>query len=132
MESNRSLNRKRWFGVAILAVGVILALVVLAALVDIAGPRQAAGTQTTYPVLVRAGDISTYDNTGDGATARLLRRVISNNRKVTVFTAGDNAYDAGTRTQFAKCYDPTWGRYKARTKPAPGNHEYYTSRASGY
>ena len=132
MEGNRSLNRKRWLGIAILAAGVVLALMILTTLMDIAVPRQAAGTQTTYPVLVGAGDISTCDNAGDGATARLLRGVISNNRKVTVFTAGDNAYDAGTSTQFARCYDPTWGRYKARTKPAPGNHEYYTSGASGY
>ncbi len=28
--------------------------------------------------------------------------------------------------------DPTWGRYKARTHPAPGNHDYHTPGASGY
>ena len=35
-------------------------------------------------------------------------------------------------SEFANCYDPTWGRHKSRTRPAPGNHEYLTSGATGY
>src|SRR5207248_1187355 len=30
------------------------------------------------------------------------------------------------------CYEPTWGRHKARTRPVPGNHEYDTQGAPGY
>jgi hypothetical protein len=41
-------------------------------------------------------------------------------------------YEAGTATEFANCYDPTWGRHKARTHPALGNHEYGVFRAGGY
>ena len=29
-------------------------------------------------------------------------------------------------------YEPTWGRHKARTRPAIGNHEYNTDRGAGY
>jgi hypothetical protein len=29
-------------------------------------------------------------------------------------------------------YEPTWGRHKARTRPAIGNHEYNTGRGAGY
>jgi hypothetical protein len=43
-----------------------------------------------------------------------------------------NAYDSGTAGEFADCYGPSWGAYKARTRPAPGNHDYNTSGASGY
>jgi hypothetical protein len=50
----------------------------------------------------------------------------------TVFTLGDNAYSDGTDAEFNECYDPTWGRHKARTRPAPGNHDYNTTGASGY
>jgi 3',5'-cyclic AMP phosphodiesterase CpdA len=50
----------------------------------------------------------------------------------TVFTTGDNAYGSGTLSEYRNCYDPTWGRHKARTKPIPGNHEYRTSGAAGY
>jgi hypothetical protein len=49
----------------------------------------------------------------------------------TVFTLGDNAYEKGTSAEFANCYNPSWGRHKARTKPSVGNHEYGTANASG-
>jgi hypothetical protein len=78
------------------------------------------------PVLVGAGDISN-SGSGDTATANLLDGI-----QGTVFTAGDNVYDSGTATEFNTYYEPTWGRHKARTKPAPGNHDYNTSGATGY
>ena len=74
-------------------------------------------------VFVGAGDIATCNSTGDEATAALLDSIAG-----TVFTLGDNAYPTGTLSQFNDCYDPTWGRHKARTRPAPGNHEYDTQR----
>lgn len=78
-------------------------------------------------ILVGAGDISECDGENDELTAQLLDAIPG-----TVFTAGDNAYDSGTINEYRNCYDPTWGRHKARTKPVPGNHEYQTSGASGY
>jgi hypothetical protein len=50
----------------------------------------------------------------------------------TVFTLGDNVYPSGTAQQFERCYDPSWGRHRARTRPSPGNHDYATRGASGY
>ena len=76
-------------------------------------------------VLVGAGDIA--DCTTGEPTAKLLDNIAG-----TVFTAGDNAYTNGTDAEFATCYDPSWGRHKARTRPAPGNHDYGTSGATGY
>jgi hypothetical protein len=78
-------------------------------------------------VFVGAGDIADCGNDNDDATAQLLDSIPG-----TVYTLGDNAYSSGTATQFAQCYDPTWGRHKARTRPSPGNHDYKTSGASGY
>jgi len=43
-----------------------------------------------------------------------------------VFAIGDNAYPNGTAANFT-CYDASWGRHKARTYPAVGNHEYDSS-----
>ena len=37
-----------------------------------------------------------------------------------VFTLGDNAYQSGAPDEFAGCYEPTWGRHRMRTRPAPG------------
>lgn len=79
------------------------------------------------PVLVGAGDIAACDSDGDEKTAVLLDGIPG-----TVFTLGDNAYPNGSREQFAKCYEPTWGRHRARTRPVPGNHDYQTRGASGY
>ncbi|HEY6059673.1 MAG TPA: Ig-like domain-containing protein, partial [Gemmatimonadales bacterium] len=87
------------------------------------------GLVTANPpqVLVGAGDISTCGNNSDEATAQLLDVIPG-----TVFTAGDNVMPNGTTSEFANCYDPTWGRHKGRTKPAAGNHDYNTSGAAGY
>jgi hypothetical protein len=82
---------------------------------------------TSDPVLVGAGDIAGCFSPGDEATAELLKGISG-----TVFTTGDNAYESGAASEFSKCYDPSWGRYKARTRPSVGNHEYYTADASGY
>lgn len=78
-------------------------------------------------VLVGAGDIANCNRDTDEATARLLATIPG-----TIFTTGDNAYEEGTLQQFQECYDPNWGQYKARTRPAPGNHEYLTTDGSGY
>jgi acid phosphatase type 7 len=78
-------------------------------------------------IVVGAGDIASCNSSGDEATARLLDSIAG-----TVFTAGDNVYEAGTSAEFAACYEPSWGRHKARTRPAPGNHEYNTSAAAPY
>lgn len=83
--------------------------------------------QNTF-TLVGAGDIAgCADLTGAIATAKLLDTIPG-----TVFAAGDLAYQHGTYEEFQKCYGPTWGRFKARTRPAPGNHEYNGSTAIGY
>jgi hypothetical protein len=78
-------------------------------------------------VLVGAGDIASCFSGGDEATAALLDGIAG-----TVFTAGDNAYESGTPEEFAACYEPSWGRHRARTLPAAGNHEYVTPGAAGH
>jgi len=69
---------------------------------------------------VGAGDIASCSQSNDSATARLLGNIPG-----TVFTLGDNVYPYGSAENFRNCYAPTWGKYKKRTKPAAGNHEYY-------
>jgi hypothetical protein len=49
-----------------------------------------------------------------------------------VLALGDLQYNGGTASQFAGSYDPTWGRLKAITHPAVGNHEYGSSQAAPY
>jgi acid phosphatase type 7 len=77
--------------------------------------------------LVGAGDIGRCDDRSDRKTARLLGRIPG-----TVFNLGDSAYPDGTRAQFRDCYAPTWGKYKKRTRPTAGNHDYHTAGAKPY
>jgi acid phosphatase type 7 len=96
----------------------------------IAATATAAGEkEKNDPVLVGAGDIASCDDlAGAEATAKLIDKIPG-----TVFAAGDLAYPDGSDEQFAKCYAPTWGRFKDRTRPAPGNHEYHKGGgATGY
>ena len=79
------------------------------------------------PVLVGAGDIAVCGLDGDQATADLIAGIPG-----TVFTAGDNAYESGSAAEFRACYEPTWGRFLARTRPAPGNHDHNTKDLAGY
>ncbi|MFC7649420.1 metallophosphoesterase family protein [Streptosporangium lutulentum] len=49
-----------------------------------------------------------------------------------MFTAGDEAYPNGSASNFSTYYEPTWGRFKSRTRPVAGNHEYVTPGASAH
>jgi hypothetical protein len=78
--------------------------------------------------LLAAGDIAECDHQGDESTARIL----ADYPHATIQTLGDNAYQHGTSEEFEQCYDPTWGQFKDRTRPATGNHDEATKDAQGY
>jgi hypothetical protein len=73
----------------------------------------------TPETLIAAGDIGDCASQGDEATAALVGGIDG-----TVAALGDLAYPNGTINDFNNCYQPSWGAFKARTRPAPGNHEY--------
>lgn len=75
-------------------------------------------------VLTVAGNIAKCTIDEDEATAKLLDAAPG-----VVFTAGDNAFPSGTSADYANCYEPTWGRHKARTWAVLGNHEYLSGSA---
>jgi adhesin HecA-like repeat protein len=78
-------------------------------------------------VVVAAGDVAMCGVPEVELTARLL-----DNIQGTVVALGDLAYPAGSANDFATCYEPTWGRVKHRTRPAPGNHDYETQQGAPY
>jgi hypothetical protein len=86
---------------------------------------RATGQRST--TLLAAGDIASCASDGDEQTAALL-----DSRPGTVLTLGDTVYDDGSADQFTRCYLPSWGRFRDRTYPAPGNHDYQTFDAMGY
>jgi acid phosphatase type 7 len=102
------------------------ALALLPLLLAAAAPRGESATRP--PLLLAAGDIASCSSDGDEQTAALVRA----RPRAVVATLGDNVYEDGRLDEFERCYAPTWGRAKSRTKPAPGNHEYHTEAAAGY
>ena len=85
------------------------------------------GAPTEGTILIAAGDIAQCDNPNDESTAAVVKRLAG-----TVTVLGDNAYENGSATDYAKCYGESWGAFKSRTMPSVGNHEYQTSGARGY
>ena len=85
-------------------------------------------------VLLAAGDIAKCDSPGDEATASLVSNELSD-PAASVAMLGDGAYPDGDLSHYQQCYDPSWGKFKAATRPATGNHEYAsasTRQANGY
>jgi len=87
------------------------------------------------PIFIGAGDIGSCPRNNQGkylfqgtkaeATAKRVATLLPADPNMgVVFIAGDNAYGQGTKKQYAECYHPTWGRFRDRTRPVPGNHEY--------
>ncbi|HEX6184858.1 MAG TPA: metallophosphoesterase [Pyrinomonadaceae bacterium] len=98
-------------------------------------PRHTPPGAAASPVLIGAGDIGQCRRQANGtyrpqgtkaeATAKLVESLLPDDPAMgVVFVAGDNVYSQGTAQQYKECYDPTWGRFRSRTRPVPGNHEY--------
>jgi hypothetical protein len=130
--------RRRCLGLFVAGAVAVGAVAVGAVAVGVFASGTRAQTRSRVPsaktkseegaVLVGAGDIVGCQNPeGAAATAKLIARIPG-----TVFAAGDLVYDAATLAQFRSCYGGTWGKFKERTRPALGNHEYRTGTGAAY
>ncbi len=97
------------------------------------GAVQVASTSTVRVVAV--GDIAcppgkatTATTCQQAATAALAQRLNPD----LVLTLGDHQYEQNTLAQYQGSYDRSWGALLSKTRPALGNHEYYTPNASGF
>ena len=101
--------------VAISSVAIALATVTL--------PRAAAASD---PVIGAAGDVA-CDSTApktESCHQRATADLLAGRGLDAVLGLGDLQYERGALDAFQRFYDPTWGRVKSITRPAPGNHEY--------
>lgn len=85
------------------------------------------GVGPTSAVLLAAGDIGQCSLPGAAATAALINVIPG-----TVLAVGDLAYPKGSPRDFKRCFEPSWGKFKNRILPTPGNHDYLTPAAAGY
>ncbi len=73
--------------------------------------------------LVGAGDIASKKGLKRARlTGKIVQEVIDSANGY-AFVLGDNAYRVGSKDNFTKWYEPTWGGFRRRTYPAVGNHE---------
>ncbi len=105
-----------------LAAAVLCAL--LAASSPSAGVVRGGGARPV--TLLAAGDVASCTSNGDEQTARLGTRLPGR-----IALLGDLAYPNGTRSDFARCFDPSWGKLVPRVLVAAlGNHEYNSGTAA--
>jgi acid phosphatase type 7 len=85
------------------------------------------------PVIAAAGDIACDPGSaqfkGGTGTSKNCRQkwtsdLLVNAGLSAVLPLGDDQYECGFADAFKGSYDPSWGRVKAITRPAIGNHEY--------
>ncbi len=129
---------------ALSAATVYHARVVVASAVGTAASPDAAFATLADLRSVRvaaAGDIacdptSSAFNGGAGTATECHQRGVSDAILAggydAVLPLGDVQYDSGTAAEFAASYDPSWGRLKAISHPAVGNHEYGSPGAAPY
>ena len=84
---------------------------------------------------IGAGDIASQtwsSSSRHERTAEIIEQAIAADPSTVVWTTGDNAYSDGTAGQFATKYDPSWGRFRNRTRPVAGNHDWHSTNAQPY
>ena len=77
--------------------------------------------------MIAAGDIGMCGRPAVAEVAKLVATMPGE-----VVLAGDIAYFQGTAEQFRDCFDPSWGQFRPRWHPVPGNHEYESPGAAPY
>lgn len=76
--------------------------------------------------VVAAGDIAAQCTAADSGCAHPKTAALA--RKIDpkfYLTMGDNQYDDARTADYRAYYDKTWGTFKDKTHPVPGNHETY-------
>src|SRR4051812_15498241 len=108
---------RRFAAVALASAGLMLANAVNAAAAD--------------PVIAAAGDIACAPNSlfffgGNGDATHCAQKRTANllGTADAVLALGDNQYNVGAFTDYLAVFDTTWGAFKSKMFPVPGNHEY--------
>ena len=82
---------------------------------------------SNYAQMLAVGDIASCDSDGDEKVAQ-----IASERGGRIALLGDIVYPNSTAEVYANCFDPAWGAFAARFRPAVGNHEYIGTDAGPY
>jgi acid phosphatase type 7 len=97
-------------------------------------PTRVSIADDSVAVIVAAGDIACGDDSPARAACdhEAVAHIIRGIRPHAILLLGDIQYENGTRDEFERYFDRSWGAFKSILWPAPGNHEYRTPGAAGY
>jgi hypothetical protein len=89
-------------------------------------------------VVAAVGDIAcapgnpSLADSGPSCRQGAIADLVAGSGATALLALGDIQYERGSIDEFLGSYDVTFGRFRAMTRPAPGNHEYITADAAGY
>jgi hypothetical protein len=114
----------------LLAVLEIAVLGIATACASPSGPSNGGGNgdpRGLTATVVAAGDIAMCGRPSVAQVANLVSTLPGE-----LILAGDIAYFQGTAEQFRDCFNPSWGGFRSRWHPVPGNHEHESPGAQPY
>lgn len=136
MKRTRTIARRKKY---ILFFSIVVSLLLVSAIIASLQKKEhspgisSAQQAGSDPIIVAAGDmVCAREGSGDKCKQKEVSDLIIQLNPQAFLALGDLQYEKGAFSDFTTYYEPTYGRIKALTKPAPGNHEYNTSDAQGY
>lgn len=90
-----------------------------------------AATLASDPSLAAAGDII-GECTGSSCGYRKTAAVITSLNPTTVLALGDISNRSGSASDYTSRFNSSWGVFKAKIRPVPGNHDYVTAGAVNF
>src|SRR5690349_21852595 len=103
-----------------------VALAIVAVAAGAVAVAAVQGSPRIHTVLA-AGNVARCPGGAAGQTGRIVARTPG-----TVLMVGNGAFPDGSARDYARCYAPSWGAFRGRTKPVPGNRDYLTKDAAGF
>ncbi len=91
----------------------------------------AAAPAASDPTLAAAGDII-GNCTGSSCGYRKTATVIKSLDPTTVLALGDISNRSGWASDYTSRFNSSWGVFKAKIRPVPGNHDYLATGAKNY
>jgi calcineurin-like phosphoesterase family protein len=113
----------------------VLRLAATLAATAVAAGALAAPSSAADPVLAAAGDIACAPQTPKTPTSchqAETAAIVGAINPTAVAVLGDNQYETGFLPYYQQVFDATWGQFRSKTFPVPGNHEYNRVGADGY
>lgn len=103
---------------------------------DVSAVKARSGLTFPFePISILAvGDIAQCNGlpAADSAAAKTAALIDQQTPGTPLLLLGDLVYFSGTALEYQDCYEPTYGKFKARSYPAPGNHDYGVPEGAGY